>query len=365
MPETMKTLRSYIAPAAPATRAPCTGAEPPMRVEFGFTPRWFRARCGIDFSERWHLDPVYRGETLARMRRELRRAFPGIPFSGTGDGAPAMTIDGVHGATFVARLFRVPCRYAADNWPAAEHAFLTPREIASLRPVSLEESEAGRQLFEQIDVIARECGVVSGYVNWQGVLNTAFRLRGAEIFSDLLADAPLAHHLFEVIAETMIQGMRTLYARQRESGFLVEHATLSNCVVNMVSPGLYAEHILPYDARIAAAFPAFGIHNCAWNVDPHIGHYATIPNLGYVDMGLESTFPRIRALCPHARRAVMYTPMDLTAKPVEALRADLVRIRTELSPCDIVMADIDEGTPGERVLDFARLAGETLSIPVE
>lgn len=365
MPGTVRTLRSYIAPAAPATRAPGTGAESPMRVEFGFTPRWFRARCGIDFSERWHLDPVYRGETLTRMRRELRRVFPGIPFSGVGDDAPCMTLDGVHGATFVAQLFDIPCRYFIDNWPAAEHAFLTPRRIAALQPVSLEDTAVGHNLFEQIDLIARECGVVSGYLNWQGVLNTAFRLRGADIFADLLGDPPLARHLFDIIAETMIQGMRTLYARQRETGFVVEHATVSNCVVNMISPDLYAEHLLPYDARIAEAFPVFGIHNCAWNVDPYIRHYASIPNLGYVDMGIESDFPRARALCPHARRAVMYTPTDLAAKPLEALRADLVRIRTELSPCDIVMADIDDGTLDERVRDFAKLADETLAIPVE
>ena len=75
-------LRSYIAPGAPATRAPCDGTEPDLRVEFGFTPRWFHERCGVDFSERWHLDPIYRRESLVTMRRELNRRFPSLELGG-------------------------------------------------------------------------------------------------------------------------------------------------------------------------------------------------------------------------------------------------------------------------------------------
>ena len=58
----------------------------------------------------------------------------------------------------------------------------------------------------------------------------------------------------------------------------------------------------------------------------------------------------------------MYTPTDLANKPLDTIRADLLRIRRELSPCDIVMADIEAGTPDERVLDFARIAEECLEI---
>ena len=57
-------LRSYIAPGAPATRSPCDGSESPLRIEFGFTPRWYRDRVGVDFSERWHTDPLHRAATV-------------------------------------------------------------------------------------------------------------------------------------------------------------------------------------------------------------------------------------------------------------------------------------------------------------
>lgn len=350
-------LRSYIAPGAPATRTPCDGTEPELRVEFGFTPRWYHDRIGVDFSERWHLDPIYRHECVVSMRRELNRRFPALRLGGDPDAARA-TLDGVHGALTVAMLYGIPAEYYPDNWPAAKHAYLSEKQIAAITPPSLSNAPVMAQLMEQMDVIERRFGRIEGYINWQGVLNNAYRIRGPEILSDVLVNPELAHQLFDAVTQTMIDGMRLVYERQRASGVLVRHATVSNCLVNMVSPEIYRERLLPFDRRIAAAFDHFGIHNCAWNVDPYIDDYAGVQPLGYIDMGLESDLARARRLCPGARRAVMYTPTDLNNKSLDAIREDLLRIRRDLAPCDVVMADIDAETPDERVLAFARLARE-------
>ena len=69
-------LISYIAPAAPATRRPATGAEPFLRPEIGFTPRWYRDAAGCDFGERWHNDPACRRDAVVRMGRELDVSTP-------------------------------------------------------------------------------------------------------------------------------------------------------------------------------------------------------------------------------------------------------------------------------------------------
>lgn len=126
----------------------------------------------------------------------------------------------------------------------------------------------------------------------------------------------------------------------------------------MISPGQYAEFLLPGDRRIARGFECFGIHNCAWTADPYLESYASIPNLGYIDMGLHSDLRRARELMPHARRALMYTPMDLADKTTDQLRADLVRIARDYAPCDLVIADIDAGTPDEKVFLALELCRE-------
>jgi hypothetical protein len=352
-------LRSYIAPGAPATRTPCDGSESALRIEFGFTPRWYQKHLGIDFSNRWHVDPIYRGETVTAMRRELHRRFPSL--FPAAYPIPAMNLDGVHGALVVCGLFGIPGEYYADNWPAARHAYLSEEAIAALEKPSLADMPMMAQVFEQMDTIERECGQITGYLNWQGVLNNAYRLRGPELFADMLMNPGLARHLFEVIAETMIAGMRLVYARQAQTGVRIRHSTVSNCLVNMVSPELYREHLLPWDKHLAQAFPAFGIHNCAWNADPYIDDYATVEPLGYIDMGVESDLARARERCPNARRALMYTPKDLHHKSPDELRNDLARIARDYAPCDIVMADIDYETPDERVLFFAKLAEEVMT----
>jgi hypothetical protein len=298
------------------------------------------------------------------MKQELNRRFPSLHLGGDVPEDTLANLDGVHGALTVSMLFGIPAVYYVDNWPAASHAFLPDERLDRLDVPDLSASESFAQVVGQMDLIEREFGHIEGYLNWQGVLNNAQRLRGPEIFADLMIDPERCHRLFEVVARTMIEGMRYVYARQRATGVEVRHATVSNCLVNMVSPDLYREHLMPYDRMIAEAFDHFGIHNCAWNVDPYAADYARFGKLGYVDMGIESDLEQAKRLFPDTRRAVMYTPMDLATKSLDEIRKDLERIRRELSPCDIVLADIDHETPDERVLAFVAEADRAAEMPV-
>jgi hypothetical protein len=108
--------------------------------------------------------------------------------------------------------------------------------------------------------------------------------------------------------------------------------------------------LLKWDKKIREEFEAFGIHNCAWTVDPYMDAYATVPRLGYIDMGQVSDLARARELFPDARRNVLYTSMDLLNKSDEGIREDFERIARELAPCDVGLPDIEADVPDERVL---------------
>ena len=209
-----------------------------------------------------------------------------------------------------------------------------------------------------MDWIERETGTVRGYINWQGVLNSAYRIRGEDLFLEMVREPGRVHHLLTCVATTMIEGARRLYARQREAGVDNRHFTVSNCLVNMVSPKHYEQYLLPHDRRIAETFGLIGIHNCAWNANPYMEHYASVPDVAYVDMGLDSDLPKARTLFPGGRRALMYTPMEVRDKTSAQLRADLEQIAAQYGPCDLVFADIESGTPDGRVLDLARMCEE-------
>ncbi|GMU92788.1 MAG: hypothetical protein AMXMBFR4_18460 [Candidatus Hydrogenedentota bacterium] len=356
MAEAVPQLISYIAPSAPATRRPATGNEPFLRPEIGFTPKWYRDALGIDFGERWHTDPSYRRDTIVAMRSELRRRFDGAPIGGIDrDNGPLDLLTGTYGACTVAGIFGLPIRYHADNWPVAVTGTLTEDQLDRLEPPDLDANPFLHALMDQVEWIARSEGVVRGYINWQGILNNAHRLRGEDLFLDMLAEPERCRRLFDCVCATMIDAAKRLHERQRVTGFHVDFFTASNCLVNLVSPELYRDLLLPYDKRIAEAFDRIGIHNCAWTVDLYAESYASVPRVAYIDMGLESNLTRIRELFPTARRAVMYRPTELAAKSRSQIEQDLQRVASQLGPCDLVAADIESGTPDERVLDVVSI----------
>ncbi|OHB79245.1 MAG: hypothetical protein A2W31_08715 [Planctomycetes bacterium RBG_16_64_10] len=352
-------LISYIAPAAPATRRPADGTEPSIRPEIGFTPAWFRQNLPLDFGHRWHTDPAYRRQAVLAMRGELRRRFPQTQIGRIDrPDAPLDLLTGTFGACTVAAIYGVPIRYAEDNWPNCEHQYLSAADIDRLEPADLDTNPFFHELMTQVDWIAQQEGRVEGYINWQGVLNNAQRLRGQELLTDLFDHPDRVRHLLDCIATTMIDAAKRLHQRQRQTGVDVGFFTVSNCLVNMVSPAQYAELLLPFDRRIAEAFDGIGVHNCAWTADPYLDHYATLPQVAYIDMGKASDLRRARRTFPAARRAIMYTPMDLANLSRAEIHADFSRIAREYGPCDIVLADIEVGTPDDRIMAALEICAE-------
>jgi len=351
-----KQLISYIAPSAPATRRPATGDEPFIRPEIGFTPKWYHAALGIDFGERWHTDPEYRRDTIISMGHELRKRF-GKNKIGLirNPDEPSDVLTGTFGACSIAAIYGVPIIYSADNWPNCAHQYLRADQVDKLKPPDLDCNPFFSDLMAQVKWLARKIGRVEGYINWQGVLNNAYRLRGEDIFVDMALEPARARHLFECITRTMIDAAQRLYKRQHQSGVDIQHFTISNCLVNMISPEQYRDLLLPYDKHIAEIFGLIGIHNCAWNADAYIQDYATIPNVGYIDMGLESNLIKAKAAFPNARRAIMYTPMAVANKELDEIEKDLEQIAGEYGPCDIVFADIESDTPDKRVIEIIKL----------
>jgi hypothetical protein len=153
----------------------------------------------------------------------------------------------------------------------------------------------------------------------------------------------------------MIDAAKILQQKQRESGVEFTFFTVSNCLVNMLSPELYAEFILPFDQKIAESFGTIGIHNCAWSATPYLDDYAKVPKVGYIDMGMDSDLEKAKTLFPETRRAIMYTPMDVANKSNEQLGADMEFIAQKYGPCDIVFADIEFGTPDEKVIELIKI----------
>jgi hypothetical protein len=50
--------------------------------------------------------------------------------------------------------------------------------------------------------------------------------------------------------------------------------------------------------------------------------------------------------------------MDVANKTRDEIRCDFERLAREYAPCDVVLADIEAGTPDERVMDLVDICRE-------
>ncbi|MHC2994995.1 MAG: hypothetical protein IBV53_05790 [Candidatus Atribacteria bacterium] len=350
-------LRNHIPISAPARREVADGRESDMRVSLGFVPAWFHKRCGIDFSERWHKDPFYRHDSIVTMKKELCKAFPSVSYWNEEYNDDLATISGCYGAYVIPKVFEFPLIYEKDRWPEIDKSKekLSVKEIEKLDVDNILSSPFTEEIFHQMDIIEAEWGKIHGYLNWQGVLNNAFHLRGENIFIDFYDRPAFVHYFFSVISDVMIRLAQKVQKRQRESGFYVNHFCVSNCTVNMVSPKIYREFLFPYDKSIAESFERFGMHTCNWNVTPYLVEIRKLPKVGYLDMGIMSDMKKVKKMFPEARRAVMYSPIQLQEASLDEIKKDMKKIYDELSPCDIVMADIQATTSDKRVNELLQI----------
>ena len=204
---------SYIAPGAPATRRAATGTEAYLRPEIGFTPAWYRQHLDVDFGESWHTDPAYRRDALSAMHVLLRERFPDTTIGRTGSQAETLDLlTGLFGTCSVAAIYGVPLIYAANNWPDSGRRYLTDEEIDHLQPPDLDANPHFQGIIRQVDWIAEREGRVEGFINWQGVLNNAQRLRGEQLLVDMLTAPDRARHLFECVHATMTEAAQRLHA---------------------------------------------------------------------------------------------------------------------------------------------------------
>jgi hypothetical protein len=284
------------------------------------------------------------------MKAELIRAFPGVNYWNPRDDRDLATISGVYGIYPIPHAFGIPLIYGDDRWPVLhpEHK-LSVQQIERLEAKTVLKSPVVEDIFRQMDIIKANWGVIDGYLNWQGVLNTAFNLRGQEIFIDILEKPDLVRFFFSVITEVMIKLAQSVQEYQRATGFAVDQLSVANCVVNMISPQTYAELVRPFDAQIAESFESFGVHTCEWDITPYIEVLATLPKLGYLDMGMTSDLRRVRETFPETYRAVLYDLVKLEEGSLEEIRTDMEKIFEDLAPCDLVLVAIQASTPDERV----------------
>ena len=358
-------LRNHIPIGGPATREPATGDEDELRLSLGFTPQWYAKKMQIDFGHKWHTDPIYRYQCIYQMKKKLNELFPMVPYFSlnydNGYETTCATLSGVYGITVIPQCYGVKPVYFNDGWPDVDSSTrLKKEDIIKLKPFDINNSPLIEDLVRQMNIIKKEYGIIHGYLNYQGILNIAMKVYGNDFLIDMSLDESFIKHFFSHIGDTILKVSKFIQKKQRDSGFDIDLLSMSNCLLNLISPEMYSKFVLPVDIELSKEYQRFGIHTCNWDVTPYINQLKQIRKMGYIDMGIVSDLNKVKESFPYSRRAVLINPMSIIKNSENELREMVLKIKNELAPCDIVLAAIDPSTPDSKVVDFWNLVSKMM-----
>lgn len=335
-----------------------------VKVHVSFSPDWFSDRIDLDYGERWHRDHVYRRRSFVDMAKALNQEFPELKLGGVPEQIRG-GISQIDTCALVASFFGQDILFYHDRWPENKNRPLSDSEAEGLEIPRISEHPVFEELMRQMDSIESEWGRVDGELNYQGVLNTAFRLRGEQIFLDMIAAPERAHHVLNIVCKTMIDLADRVYARQEKSGVRKDFFVTSNCVVNMISEDHYREFVMPYDRLLAEHYRYFGIHNCGWTVNTYARAYSEIGVLGYLDFGIRSDFELLRELFPETVLTVILNPEDVLGRSPADIEADLRSLKEELGNCFIIVGSLDGSTKSEQIMTFFHTTAKVWALPMQ
>ena len=200
---------------------------------------------------------------------------PIAPRLGLGKGTG--TIPASFGTELVAELGDTPCgereidEVLAEGMPDPENSGV----IAEMR----EDIEAALSLTPEWVEIAPP--------DMQGPFNIAHMILGTEAFVLPLDEPEKFRKFMTMVTDFFLalgDNLRRWIPPGRFPKFPTYTSRVTECSVNMMSPEVYVEHILPHDLRIAEHYGQMAIHPCS---GPHVFRvtYRQLPNVVYSEAG--------------------------------------------------------------------------------
>lgn len=332
-----------------------------------FAPNWWFHNYGISFGQPFYLDRDTRIRNDVTMRRAMWERFG----MGGSDPQPRPVVGSqyVAGGFVAPALLGVEIRFEDNQAPAPVCAEMTREQALALPIPAIEDTWPMNRLIAEMDALEAEFGQVIGDFNCDGVLNTALQLRGQQLFLDMLEEPAVAVHLFEVAAETQLRVVRHVRARTGTCSVSVNRSIVnvdptiylhSNCSVQMISPALYERYLLPFELRLSAEMPPYGIHHCGDNLELFASLYSQSRAVFY-DVGWGSDVARVSRELPEAFLNLRLSPVRMLQEKAETIRADALRVLEaagRTANVGLCCINMDHGTPEENVLAMFRAAEE-------
>ncbi len=304
------------------------------------------------------------------MRRVLYERFGSVGM-GEAEPQPRPVIGALHisGGFVIPALLGTEIIFSPDAAPQPGPLDLNSRQIDELEIPDFRNTWPMWELIADMDELQAQYGSLVGDVNTDGLLNAAYHLYGARLFTDFY-DAPRrVQRLLELIGELIVNV--ALYVRKRTGSCSISVNRMvervdpalflhANCSVQMISLQSYRQFHLPVERRMASRIQPYGIHHCGDNLHKIVSAYSELP-LEFVDVGWGSDIAICRKALPEAFLNLRLSPIRMLRCTPDEIAADTEKLLLAAQPLDrvgVCCINMDYGTPDENIFTMFAVVEE-------
>ena len=331
---------------------------PDFKPLFQFSPSWWNSQFGFSYDREYFLNVDTRIRIKKRMEEEFFRKFAMIPpeclFLKTNYGIPFNSM------TIVLGILGCPIEYSANKDPWVESPLLiSDKEMEDFQVLDFDSSPFFKSLMKQFDLLAEKYGnkEIAGFGSREvssvhSSLTLAYKLAGERVFS-LMYDSPhLVHSFLRKLSQLNFE-LCKIFSKKRE--VKVKSLDISDCAASLLSPKLYEEFGVRYNAMISGKLKvACGIHSCG--ISTHIlSELTKIPQLSWFEVGWGTDLEKM-ALVASVRKVeyvkVLLNPARILMADSKEIGNDMQEIMDVPWPCDVIVRTgaIEYGTPKENII---------------
>jgi hypothetical protein len=332
-----------------------------LPVELVFNPNWWHNTAGISFAEPFYLDRRTRIENDVIMRRVLYERYGEIGL-GEPDPQPRPIIGSLHlaGGFVIPALLGAETAFEKDAAAQTLWGNLSAEQADALEMPDFKETWPMKQIIADMDALEEEYGYLLGDLNTDGILNTAYHLRGQELFLDMAEEPERVRRLLAEIGRLTVEVAD--YVRRRTGSCsisvnrMVAHVAAdlflhANCTVQMISPAMYREIMLPVEQEMAERIQPYGIHHCGDNLHAIAPVYARLL-ASFFDVGWGSDVARCREALPAAFFNLRLSPVRMLQCTPQEIAGDTEKLLLAAGPLEqagVCCINMDYGTPDDNI----------------
>jgi len=336
-------------------------------INISFHGKYAAREFGVDYGERYHLDPLYRLEQDRKAAIGYHQRFGKY---GMGDPNPQPSIGvGIQPLDFMNGAMGGRFHYSPDEsvWtPDKPLAHIeTMADVERLVDIDWEQNPVYQDLFRQIKVLQEAfpnlpvAGIQSvhpdgtngdhTFLVMHTPYTTAFRLLGERILELMMLEEELSFALLNWIMCQYKNLWTTICQRQ---GWIGTKVHFGDCAATMLSPSLYENILLPMYQELMADYEGAVIHSCG--PSSHLlTWFSQVPRVRQLQLGDGTDLRRARQLFPKSAINAYYDPGKLIADKPDHVERRLVEMCEALEDNFMISCGgADPDTPAANVQVF-------------